>query len=124
MYDKGIESNTAPKGTVWRVELEAKKGLAGKMWNALLTAPDRQRFCYDSVAEQWSRSGYSWPLPGSSKTGGDLTAPSRPSSDAERLRRWLKTSVSPAVERLLKTHSPDQIARLLNLIPEADAGTA
>jgi hypothetical protein len=92
------------------------------LWADLQKADDVQQWCYDSVAEQWKRSAYSWPLRGSSRSRDGLTALSKPPSDDERLARWLRSSVAPAVERLRRSMPPEQIARLLGLpMPPDDA---
>lgn len=121
VYDKGVESKTAPPGAIWRCEVEAKQGLAQRLWRDLQTAQDRSQWAYDTVAEQWKRSGYSWPLTGSSRGREGLIALSAPPTDTERLKRWLQVSVAPAVQRLQRSISAREIAQLLQLEVSTDA---
>lgn len=113
VYDKGVESKSAPRGTKWRMELEAKKGLAPALWKDLQQAPDEWEWCYNSLAEQWQRSGYCWPLTASTRGLRGVAAPRPVAPDAVSLARWTRTSVAPALQRLARTYSREQINAML-----------
>lgn len=115
MYDKGVESKAMPPGYLWRMELEAKRTLAPALWTDLRNTTDVAEWCYNSLAEQWKRSGYSWPLTASTRGGEGIAVPSRAPTDSERLAQWLRVSVAPAVGRLLRKHSAAEVRRLLAL---------
>lgn len=115
VYDKGVELGTHPPGALWRTELEAKGQRASTLWKQLQEASDVRRWCYDCLAASWKRSGYSWGLEGHSRSYELPTLDAEPAPDAERLIKWLQTSVRPAVARLLKGYSPEQVTEFIGL---------
>lgn len=115
VYDKGTESKRLPPGYLWRIEVEAKKALAPKLFADLTSTENVTQWCYDTCAEQWKRSGYSWPLSGSSRGREGLTVPADPVPDAERLMLWLQTSVAPTIRRLSEVYSREQLLYVLGL---------
>lgn len=122
LYDKGIELGTQPAGVLWRAELEAKGRLAQAMWAQLGSVENVRRWCYDSVADNWQRSGYGWPLSGPSQDAHGCRVPTAPPPDSQRLLRWLSMSVAPVIRRLLAQYSPEHLAWILGLpYPSDDA---
>ena len=124
VYDKGVESGTQPPGHLWRLELEAKKRLAPRLWGDLLASSDARQWCYDTLSEQWPLSGRRWPLTPGTRGVEGLTVPSDAAPDSVRLRRWIDESVAPAVQRALAKYSRAELRAALNLdepdaIPEA-----
>jgi len=124
VYDKGIELGTHPPGALWRTELEAKGRRASVLWKQLQEASDVRKWCFDSLAASWKRSGYSWGLEGHSASYELPTLGSDPVPDAERLAKWLQTSVRPAVARLLSAYSPEQVIGFIGLGPETATSDA
>jgi hypothetical protein len=115
LYDKGVEAKCAPKGVMWRLELECKgqhsrslacrhqKELASPMW------------CARYLAQRWKSSGYSWPS--DSYIGERLEVdliPKEPTT-AARLALWLSHSVSPVVPRLLTVFTVAEVLEMLKL---------
>lgn len=127
VYDKGVEAKTAPPGLLWRIEVEAKGKLAPALFRSLTGAEEVERWCLNSCAEQWSLSGYSWPLPTLSSGSSGVTVPTDQQPDEERLAQWLRATVRPAVQRLRRVYSREQLLQLLGLsdergsLPEAAA---
>jgi hypothetical protein len=124
VYDKGVESNTQKAGLLWRMELEAKRKLAPRLWADLLASSDARQWCYDTLSEQWQCSGRRWPLTPSTRGVAGLSVPSDGPPDSVRLRRWIDQSVAPAVQRALAKYSRAELRAALNLdepdaLPEA-----
>src|SRR5215207_826651 len=115
VYDKGVESKVMESGRMWRLELEAKRTLAPALWTDLQKATDVREWCYNSLAEQWRRSGCAWPLTGSTRGGAGIAVPTAAPTDAVRLARWVKQSVAPAIERLRRAHSASEILSMMGL---------
>lgn len=113
VYDKGVESNLAPVGHLWRLELEAKKSLAPALWSDWQRAKDQEQWCYDTLSEQWRRSHVRWPLTESTRGVRGVVGSKAKPSDAANLARWARTSVAPALERLARTYSREQINAML-----------
>lgn len=115
VYDKGIEQGTHPAGILWRVELEAKRDLAPKLWNRLKVEPDAPQLCYASCAHAWKQSGLRWRLPRSSK-GFALPSPdARAPAPAHALAAWLRTSVAPTIPRVLAVYTVAELLDMLGL---------
>lgn len=123
VYDKGVESKVEKPGRLWRLELEAKRTLAPALWMDLLNSTDVEQWCFNSLAEQWKRSGCSWPLTASTRAGEGIAVPSEGPSDGERLARWVKQSVAPAIERLLKKHAASEVLSMMGLGASDDLPT-
>ena len=115
VYDKGVEAKTAEKGVLWRVELETKGKLAPKMFQQLTQAEDVQQWCYDSLRGQWKCLGLRWPLPEHSAAPDGLSVPTEAAPDAQRMALWLMTSVRPAIERMQRVYSRQQLQMMLGL---------
>lgn len=124
VYDKGIELGTHPPGALWRTELEAKGRRAAVLWKQLQESSNVRQWCFDSLAASWKRSGYSWGLEGHSGSYELPTLGAEPVPDAERLIKWLQTSVRPAVGRLLKGYSREQVTAFIGLGPETETSDA
>lgn len=115
VYDKGVESRLAPPGVLWRLEVEAKGRLAPALFADLQRATEVELWCLNSCAEQWRLSGYSWGFSESSRGSMGVTVPTAPPPDAERMATWLATTVRPAMCRLRKVYSRDQLLHLIGL---------
>lgn len=115
VYDKGREADTHPAGTLWRVELEAKRDLAPKLWNRMRVEPDAPMVCYESCARAWRQSGYRWPLPRPSRDSVVPPANARTPAPAHALAAWLRTSVAPAIPRILAVYSTTELLDMLGL---------
>lgn len=119
MYDKGVEADTHKPGILWRVELEAKRDLAPKLWNRLRVETDAPQLCYASCAHAWKQSGLRWPLPRSSKGYAMPAAERREPAPAHALAAWLRTSVAPTIPRVLAAYTVTELLEMLGLTSHA-----
>lgn len=117
VYDKGVESQAAPVGTMWRYEIEAKKTLARALWQDFQTTRDVPRWCYSSCERQWKRLGRSWLLPSADDPGAVVVGEGRGPAPAEALERWLTATVRPTVPRYVAHYG---VARLLEVLGISD----
>lgn len=126
VYDKGVEAETHKPGILWRVELEAKRDLAPKLWDRLKKETDVPQMCYGSCAHAWKQSDLRWPLP---KPGACYALPPEEKSEeppAHRLAAWLRTSVAPTIPRVLTVFSVADVLDMLGMShlanPSSDGG--
>lgn len=124
VYDKGVESKAHAAGHLWRMELEAKRGLARKLWLDLMEATDVPQWCFDSVSEQWKSSGYCWPLSESTRGVRGVSAYEPRDRNAVKLARWTRTSVAPAMQRLVAKYGRDAVLEMLALNTPSDVPQA
>jgi hypothetical protein len=113
VYDKGVEQKTHGEGYRWRYEVECKRGLGDVLWRDFQAATDPVRWCYESCAAQWKRSGCSWLLPNSVTPRVALTAPGSVVAPAAALDVWYRRTVAPTVQRYLKHYD---VAKLLEAL--------
>lgn len=115
VYDKGIEQKSAPLGTLWRVELEAKQHLAGSLWQMIQTAEDVPAWCYGICESQWKSWGLRWRLPASSDLPAIPRAPGKRVAPAHTLAAWLRSSVSPTLPRVLTMYTVAELLEMLGI---------
>lgn len=115
VYDKGVQSGTADPGVLWRLELEAKYGLAEALWQEFKTTEDPAPWCYGSLEAQWKSSDSPWLLPKSSDQRSALRAPKREPAPAVVLAGWLRTTVAPTLPRVLAVYSVGELLEVLGL---------
>jgi hypothetical protein len=115
VYDKGIEEKTHGEGYRWRYEVECKRGLGDVLWRDFQTAPDTVRWCYESCAAQWKRSGCSWLLPNSVTPREALTAPGSVVAPADALEEWYARTVRPTVPRYLRRYDVERLLEVLGI---------
>lgn len=116
VYDKGIESETAPAGEWWRWEVEAKGDTALSAGKALLLAEDPMRSLHSHVASWFAqRCGYVFP---------DVSMRcfykecQQPSTNEKRLS-WLATSVRPSIGKLVEAGLLKEVLAALGLPPQS-----
>jgi hypothetical protein len=115
VYDKGVEQKSHEKGVFWRVEIEAKAGLARNLWRDLMGAKDVQSWAFDTVSQQWKLLGCCWPLGGERRGVRGVAAYERRDMSAERLEKWARLSVAPAIQRLIALYGVAGVRAILNL---------
>lgn len=120
VYDKGVEQKSHPAGTFWRVELEAKHALARNLWRDLKGTRDVQQWAYDSLSEQWRLSGCCWPLSESTRGVRGVSAYEPRVLEEQRSFHWMRRSVAPVIQRLLRKYSAADLRRLLDLEAASD----
>lgn len=119
LYDKGIESKTAPEGKLWRYELEYKGELSPKV-AAMVSRPEAgPGYIAARVVGHFSDRGIPGPEirddPPTAFYDDRPTNVVNPDSDAGRSLRWLKMSVAPTVARLLECGRREEVLRVLGL---------
>lgn len=119
VYDKGVESGAAPAGHLWRIELEAKRGLAPKIAEEACRSRDVPSWCEQRLRSSWKSAGYSWPLP----ERGALLPPVKPDAapppDALRLLLWYQQSVAPTIPKVLTVFTVSELLDALGLAGRA-----
>jgi len=115
VYDKGTESRTDAPGRLWRLELEAKRGLADRLWSEYRETPDVRSWCYGSLEAQWKASGSFWPLPRSSERRCALGAGKRKEAPVAALLRWYGASVAPTLPRAIRGAGLEEVIAALGL---------
>lgn len=115
LYDKGVESETAPPGIKWRLELEAKQGLARELWRKHSSALMEPQFCASYCVQSWRSSGFSWPLAEFTSDIELVEVPAPKPSPPVTLAAWLRRSVAPTLPRVLTAYSVAELLELLGL---------
>lgn len=115
VYDKGVESKTYALGRLWRVEVEAKLGLAEAMWKTIKVAKEPATFCYGQCRAQLLSAGCSWPSIVHTSTDAPIRAPRKPESQAPALLAWLKATVAPTLPRVLAEFSDAEVIAALGM---------
>lgn len=115
VYDKGTESRSDDAGRLWRLELEAKRGLADRLWSEYRETPDVRSWCYGSLEAQWKASGSFWPLPKSSERRCALGAGKRKEAPVAALLRWYQSSVAPTLPRAIRAAGIEEVIEALGL---------
>jgi hypothetical protein len=115
IYDKGIESKSAPQGMMWRVEVEAKNThsriLCQDHWNSLLDP----KFCASYVASSLTRLGLHWPFSELGSSPVDVKLGKKEQTTAGTLAIWLTHTVRPTIPRLLSVFTVAEVLEMLNL---------
>lgn len=115
LYDKGVESKSAPPGEVWRLELEAKgvhaKGLGCKYRGELM----QPTWCGRYLVRHWKSLGYSWPFEQFTDAPPESAVLPEPTSTPGKLAIWLTHSVRPTIPRLLTVFTVAEVLEMLNL---------
>jgi hypothetical protein len=115
LYDKGVESKSAPPGHLWRLELEAKgahsKALVCKH-SQELTQPT---WCARYLVSRWKSQGCLWPFEQFTDEPPDAAVLPKQTSTAGRLALWLTASVAPVIPRLLTVFTVAEVLEMLKL---------
>jgi len=110
LYDKGVESATAPAGTLWRYEVEYKRGPALFAAQTLSRAESVEGAISSTVASWFgARGGRVW---GFSPELALIQWSRSPTSDANRLS-WLARCVRPTVVALTETEGYYRVSTAL-----------
>lgn len=115
VYDKGIESRSAPKGHVWRLELEAKGTLAEELCKTYRDQLTDPTFCAQYCVSSWRAQGHSWPVGFRIDEVHVVDAPRKPPSSITGLMFWAMQSVRPVTQRLLRVYSVAEVLEALGL---------
>lgn len=115
IYDKGVESKLAPKGMIWRVELEAKSTHARQICQDHWTSLNSPKFCVNYVASSLMRSGSLWPWPELAESPVDVKLGRKEQTTAGTLAIWMTHTVRPVIPRLLTVFSVAEVLEMLNL---------
>jgi hypothetical protein len=115
VYDKGVESGKADAGILWRVELEAKKGLAEELCRKVPEGEDAAEWCLSTCRAQLRSAGFCWPSVVSCGSGERVSAPAQPPAPAHTLIAWWRHSVAPTVPRVLEVYDVAAVLEALGL---------
>lgn len=120
LYDKGVESGTAPPGYFWRAEVEYKKPLAGLMATELKeeTSQNRVPAIRDTVLHWFTDRGIEVPENVAGKTNISVSVEARITT-ADKKLAWLRTQVGPTVRQLVSLGLGKEVMKSL-LIEEGD----
>lgn len=116
IYDKGVESNLAPRGLVWRVELEAKASHARGLWQKNRSNLGRPDWCAQYSVDSLISSGCSWPFGRFVEEELDISVGRKEQSTPTRLMAWLAFSVRPVIQRLLTVYTVDEVKQTLGIL--------
>jgi hypothetical protein len=115
LYDKGVELKAAPRGHLWRLELEAK-GSHSKALTCKYPQELRQpTWCARYLVSRWKSLGCSWPYEQFTNAPPDPAVMPKTQPTASRLAFWLMISVAPAVQRLLTVFTVAEVLEMLKL---------
>ena len=118
VYDKGIESRSAPPGRTFRVEVQHRRGRARAAYDRLRQAPDRAAVCSGIVAgELANRTGTRLIRAGASTLIRDT--PRAP--DVSRKLAWLAAQVAPTVQWLTERGEREAAIAALGLAPRTES---
>jgi hypothetical protein len=115
LYDKGVESKLAPKGMMWRVELEAKHSHSRQLCLDHLTSLQNPKFCASYVASSVMRSGLRWPFSELASLPVDVNLGRKQETTAGSLAIWLTHTVRPTIPRLLTVFTVAEVLEMLKL---------
>jgi hypothetical protein len=115
VYDKGVESGKAPAGTLWRIELEAKKSLAPKLTEEACQSSDVPKWSEERVQSSWRQAGYWWPLPSRSPSLPPVKADAQQPASVLGLLNWYGLSVKPTIPRVLTVFTVAEVLTALGL---------
>lgn len=115
VYDKGVETKTAPPGILWRVELEAKQQLAEALWTGIRQAKDSARFCLEQCRAHLTSAGCSWPSIVESDRRAPVRGPKPPPPTAASLLAWYKSGVAPTIPKVLAVYGMKAVLDALGL---------
>jgi hypothetical protein len=122
LYDKGMESGSAPKGKLWRYEVELKQEYAeqasANLFNLILRdEPDLFIKTIARTVADWFSDRYVVPIftmSDAKVTRIEFTSVNRRGDTL----KWLRQSVRPSVARLIEKGWVDEVYKALGLKPE------
>lgn len=117
VYDKGVESQTAPPGMKYRWEIQLRRKHAQHAAETIRLAPTRQEGI-QKVLTQYAAKANVW-LPRALTGIREEVSLQRDPSDLAATLDWLRRGVRPSVERAVKFVGVDEVARLLGLVDAA-----
>lgn len=115
VYDKGVESRTAPPGHKWRLELETKFTLAEELCNKHQSSLGDPGFIARYCVSSWRAQGFCWPVSGFDGTCELVGAPRKPDPSWLRLMTWAMATIRPVTQKLLTVLSAAEILELYGL---------
>lgn len=115
VYDKGVESKTAPPGVLWRVEVEAKNTHSRTLCRDHLSSLQDPKFCASYVASSVTRLGLHWPYSELASLPVDVKLGRKEQSTAGQLAIWLTHTVRPVIPRMLSVFTVGEILEMLKL---------
>lgn len=115
VYDKGVESRSAPPGKMWRVELETKYSHSRTLWQLNRRAMERPEWCAQYVVQSSTSRGFSWPFALHTDESLDVNVGRKTQTTPSRLAAWLCRSVSPVIPRLLTVFTVGEVLQMLGL---------
>lgn len=113
IYDKGIESDLAPAGFLWRYEVEFKKPLASRVFSTI-QASEAPNLGIPEIVYHWLlKRGVkpTWPISGDAP----IVEVAWKAKSLERTLSWLRTQVRPTVLRLLDAGNLQDVENALQL---------
>jgi hypothetical protein len=115
VYDKGVESGTAPAGQKWRVELEAKYHLAPKAAEVVCECKGETHSLWKQLGSWWEREGFSWPSRICESAPLAARKPARESSPLLGKMMWIQNTVAPTIPSLLEALGTKGVLELLGM---------
>lgn len=117
-YDKGVESKLAAPGTIWRYEVEYKRGRAKKIAEQIALSSKVPEVAARTVWRWWASRGV---MPVAREPRGclidmRLAAPSKPD-----YLEWFERRLSRSVRRAIDSHGLHAVTRALGLLPHIEA---
>lgn len=112
VYDKGVESEIAPPGHVWRWEVQLRREYArsGTLW--LLNHRSEEDAVKGLVWEHFAGLGFPPPYDASSAR---IHCDDRETSDRARKLSYISRCVAPMVRKLMNTGDPQEVLAALGL---------
>jgi DNA relaxase NicK len=119
LYDKGVESQTAEARTLWRYEVEAKRGRAFALARALLNCDDLKTLCASFVHSWFARKGLE---PFYEPKGvGQISLFHIDRRDSDALR-WFRSTVSKAIRKAANRYGWPSVLEALELDASLNEG--
>lgn len=115
LYDKGVESKLAPRGVLWRLELEAKHEHAAELCRVHYDSLKIPQFSANYTISSWTSSGCFWPYKELVTYPVDSALGVKQETTAGKLAIWITHTVRPVIPRLLSVFTVAEVLTMLGL---------
>jgi len=111
LYDKSGESKLGELGSIWRYEVEYKRGVAGRVYKELMSAKDKYTYIAGKVYAEYEKRSVE---PLFSPDSVEVAMESKYEvTTAETKLAWLERCVAPVVTQLVNLGYEDEVVRNL-----------